>query len=100
MDERTRDLLDLSAVSVPAGFQDDGAEESERYLNRLNQALLAEIQAGGEFYVSNAVVDGRYLLRACIVNFRTSQDDIDAIPELVAGIGRRLHRDMQGGRRQ
>jgi hypothetical protein len=52
--------------------------------------LLGRIQSGGEFYLSNAIVDGKYLLRACIVNFRTTAADIDAIPDLVVGIGRQL----------
>ena len=80
---------------VPADMSNDGSEETESYLNRLNQALLAEIQAGGELYLSNAIVDGKYLLRGCIVNFRTSQADIEAIPEMVVEIGRRLDRELR-----
>lgn len=80
---------------VPADMSDDGSDETESYLNSLNQALLAELQAGGELYLSNAIVDGRYLLRACIVNFRTSQDDIDAIPGMVVEIGRRLDGELR-----
>ena len=90
--------LNLSIATfryVPEGFADDGSAASEEYLNRLNQALLAELQAGGELFLSNAIANGRYLLRACIVNFRTSQEDIDAVPEMVAALGRRLHREMQ-----
>ena len=80
---------------VPADITEDDSEETESYLNSLNQALLAELQAGGELYLSNAIVDGKYLLRGCIVNFRTSQDDIDAIPEMVVEIGRRLDGEMR-----
>lgn len=80
---------------VPADIIDDGSEETESYLNRLNQALLAEIQAGGELYLSNAIVDGKFLLRGCIVNFRTSQGDIEAIPEMVVDIGRRLDGELR-----
>jgi hypothetical protein len=40
-------------------------------------------------------VGGRYLLRACIVNFRTLQRDIEAMPSLIAGIGRRLDHAMR-----
>ena len=80
---------------VPADMNNDGSEETQSYLNRLNQALLAELQAGGEFYLSNAIVDGKYLLRGCIVNFRTSQADIEAIPDMVVGIGRRLDGELR-----
>jgi hypothetical protein len=41
-------------------------------------------------YVSNAIVDGKYLLRACIVNFRTTRNDVAAVPALVARIGREV----------
>ena len=51
-------------------------------------ALLDRIQCTGEAFVSNAVVRGCYLLRACIVNFRTSLEDIEALPEIVLRIGR------------
>jgi hypothetical protein len=55
----------------------------ERYLNDLNKELLDVVQRGGEAFVSNAVVRGRYLLRACIVNFHTSDSDVEALPDIV-----------------
>lgn len=67
-----------------------GTSAVENYLNELNAALLPQLKASGELYVSNAIVDGRYLLRACIVNFRTGADDVDAVPEIVARHGRAL----------
>ncbi|HEY1305260.1 MAG TPA: aspartate aminotransferase family protein [Vicinamibacterales bacterium] len=72
-----------------------GAEETERYLNTLNEALLDAIQRGGEAYVSNAVVRGRYALRACIVNFHTGPEDVKAVPPLVVRIGRELHASLR-----
>jgi hypothetical protein len=45
------------------------------------------LQRRGEAFVSNAVVDGRYVLRACIVNFHTSQTDVEALPSIVARLG-------------
>jgi glutamate/tyrosine decarboxylase-like PLP-dependent enzyme len=82
---------------VPEDLQGDDSAETEEHLNRLNEALLAEIQAGGELFVSNAVVNGRYLLRACIVNFRTTEADIDELPEAIAEIGRRVDRRLRDG---
>ncbi len=57
------------------------------YLDRLNTELLSELQAKGSVYMSNAVVDGRFLLRACIVNFRTSAADIIEVVDLVVNAG-------------
>jgi len=72
-----------------------GSEAAETYLNELNQALLDRIQTSGEAFVSNAVVEGRYLLRACIVNFNTKADDVDALPEIVARLGRAVDRELR-----
>jgi glutamate/tyrosine decarboxylase-like PLP-dependent enzyme len=60
----------------------------EERLNKLNEDLLARVEKSGEAFFSNAVVNGKFALRACIVNFRTSDADIEALPELVAKWGR------------
>jgi aromatic-L-amino-acid/L-tryptophan decarboxylase len=63
---------------------------SEAYLDKLNRELLTRLQNSGVVYLSNAVVHGRFALRACIVNFRTSEKDIEALPPLVIRLGREL----------
>ena len=73
-----------------------GIDEADDYLNALNKALLAKIQASGDFYVSNAVINGVYLLRACVVNFRTTDADMDAIAETVVAMGREVHAELGG----
>lgn len=65
-----------------------GDPEVEAYLDGLNERLLDALQRSGDAFVSNAVVGGRYLLRACIVNFRTDTGDVEALPEIVARYGR------------
>jgi glutamate/tyrosine decarboxylase-like PLP-dependent enzyme len=62
--------------------------EDAEYLDRLNQELLTRIERSGEAFLSNAIVEGRFALRACIVNFRTSRADIDALLPLVSRLGR------------
>jgi glutamate/tyrosine decarboxylase-like PLP-dependent enzyme len=65
------------------------------YVDALNQALNDRLQKGGEAFVSNAVIGGRYVLRACIVNFRTEQADIDALPGIVVRVGRGIDRELR-----
>jgi len=60
------------------------------YLNDLNRELLTRLQQGGEAYLSNAIVDGKYALRACIVNFRTTLADIEALLPLVLRLGKEV----------
>jgi aromatic-L-amino-acid decarboxylase len=66
------------------------ADAVEAYLNRLNKDLLTRLQTDGEVYLSNAVIRGRFLLRLCIVNFRSTLVDIRALPEIVARVGREV----------
>jgi glutamate/tyrosine decarboxylase-like PLP-dependent enzyme len=72
-----------------------GGAEREEYLNRLNEAVLSRLKLGGEVFVSNAVLDRRFALRACIVNFRTTLADAASIPERVARIGREVDAELR-----
>jgi len=81
---------------VPAELRSRLGEDSvEAHLDGLNRELLDRLQRGGEAFVSNAVVRGRYLLRACIVNFNTAPADVLALPEIVARAGRGIHRELR-----
>ena len=74
---------------VPADLQNSlGQDLIENYLDALNQELVDRIQRGGEAFVSNAVIRGRYVLRACIVNFHTGAVDVEAVPEIAVRLGR------------
>jgi aromatic-L-amino-acid decarboxylase len=72
-----------------------GTLEAEAYLNELNEKILDRQEKGGEVFVSKAEIDGRFLLRACIVNFRTSMEDIQALPEIIARYGREAHAELK-----
>ncbi len=65
------------------------------YLNDLNCELLTRLQQGGEAYVSNAIIGGKYALRACIVNFRTTLQDVHDLLPLVVRIGGELDAQMR-----
>jgi glutamate/tyrosine decarboxylase-like PLP-dependent enzyme len=69
--------------------------EAETYLDQLNSELLTRLQAGGEAYLSNAIVHGKFALRACIVNFRTSSADVAALPPLVVRIGKEVDAELR-----
>lgn len=57
----------------------------ENELNDFNAAVLKRVVARGRFYLSNASLRGKFCLRACIVNHRTSDADVDTvIPEVLA----------------
>ena len=72
----------------------DGADR-EDYLNELNERLMTEIHLDGRVFCSNAVLDGRFVLRACIVNFRTEAEDVDAVLDVAAELGAKLDDELR-----
>jgi len=65
-------------------------EETE--LDRLNETILTIVQKGGQAYVSNAVVNGHFALRACITNFRTTRADIERTVEVIREAARQAEK--------
>jgi aromatic-L-amino-acid/L-tryptophan decarboxylase len=79
---------------VPPDLRND-SKKYEAYLNQLNTELLNRLQTGGEVFLSNAIVRHQFLLRACIVNFRTSLAEVRAIPDIVTRMGRTVDREIR-----
>jgi aromatic-L-amino-acid decarboxylase len=66
---------------VPPGVRD---------LDGHNLRLASALQEDGRVFVAAATVDGRTCLRPCIVNFRTSDDDVCALVAVTREIGARI----------
>ncbi len=68
--------VELSAVC----FRHKGkVGTSEEVLNQFNLALLKRVLERGRVYLSNASLRGKFCLRACIVNHRTKDSDVDSV---------------------
>ena len=78
-------------------FKPEGVDpkREQEYLNKLNQSLLNRLQSGGEIFPSNTVLDNNFLLRVCIVNFRTRLSDIESLPAIVLREGKMIHEQMR-----
>jgi glutamate/tyrosine decarboxylase-like PLP-dependent enzyme len=79
---------------IPADLE-PSTEAAQAYLNDLNNKLLDQLNGSGEMFISNAVIHDQFLLRICIVNFRTSEADMQALPEMVVRAGRALDAEMR-----
>jgi aromatic-L-amino-acid/L-tryptophan decarboxylase len=80
------DRLELAApVSLSAvcfRYQPEAAAVNG---DRLNAAILKRVIERGRVYLSNATLGGRFVLRACFVNHRTTEADVGQIvPEVLA----------------
>ena len=58
---------------APKGFGGD--------LNVLNERLMAALQRGGSTYLSNAEIEGKFALRGCVLNYRTTRRDMEIVLE-------------------
>jgi glutamate/tyrosine decarboxylase-like PLP-dependent enzyme len=81
---------------VPVDLRHTPGPEAQQYISRLNQELLSRIERSGDLFLSSATVNGLFALRACVVNFRTTEADVDAIPAIVARTGRELDTQLRG----
>jgi glutamate/tyrosine decarboxylase-like PLP-dependent enzyme len=59
----------------------------EERLNALNKALLEALQHSGQAFLSSTTLDGTFVLRACIINPRTSAEDLERLVVLVRDLG-------------
>lgn len=69
--------------------------DADDYLDRLNERLMAAVQADGRVYFSNAVLRGRFVLRCCIVNFRTEAEHLERVVEVTTALGAKLDAEMR-----
>jgi len=67
----------------------------ERYLSTLNERIMTDLQLDGRVYISNAVLGDAFVLRACVVNFRTEAADMDAVLDVAAELGDRLDAELR-----
>ncbi len=90
---RSSDELELLAEPVlsiccfryrPVGWTD------EARLDELNESLLRAVRARGRVVPSSTRVDGRFALRPCFINPRTTLADADALVDEVISVGREL----------
>jgi glutamate/tyrosine decarboxylase-like PLP-dependent enzyme len=89
LQQRLRAATDFELVSagplsvtcfryVPGRLRGDDAE-----VDRLNREVLDAVQREGRVYLTATELRGRLALRACIVNFRTRESDLDALIDTI-----------------
>ena len=99
LDDRVREHPDLESMCPVtlsiACFRYAPGGVDDATLDALNERLMIEIRRDGRTFPSNAVLGGRYSLRACFVNHRTEagvvDDLVDAAVSLGSGLLTSLH---------
>jgi aromatic-L-amino-acid decarboxylase len=62
-----------------------------------NSAIAKRMQLDGDAYVTSAIVDGKTVLRPCLTNFRTSEEDIRELLRIIEHTGSQLEQEAKLG---
>ena len=65
-------------------------QRSDEELDAWNERLLVELQRDGSSYLSNARVGGRFCLRGCVMNYRTTLRDMEILLEDLRRLAERI----------
>jgi glutamate/tyrosine decarboxylase-like PLP-dependent enzyme len=57
-------------------------------LDAINERILARINGAGRFFISSTRLRGAYSLRICVLGYRTTEQDIDALMAEIASLAR------------
>jgi glutamate/tyrosine decarboxylase-like PLP-dependent enzyme len=77
-------------TQLEASASDVERERVEAEINRVNEQIMYRVQRGGQAYLSNAMLRGKFALRACVINFRTTRADIDLTLQTVRDVAQQV----------
>jgi glutamate/tyrosine decarboxylase-like PLP-dependent enzyme len=63
---------------------------TEPEIDRLNRRIVNRLVGDGSFFLAPTILKGRAALRVCIVNFRTTEEDLTFLLDEAARVGREL----------
>src|SRR5881398_1049824 len=64
--------------------------ESPKTIDAFNERLLVALQRDGSSYLSNATLGGRFALRGCVLNYRTTLHDMEILLDDLRRVARSL----------
>src|ERR1700678_903536 len=51
----------------------------EEALDRVNKEIMERVQSGGTAFLTNTTLRGRFVLRACVLHYGSTEQDVDAL---------------------
>jgi glutamate/tyrosine decarboxylase-like PLP-dependent enzyme len=85
--DRIRQSPDLEVVSAGLSIVCFRYKVASEVSDTLNRRLLEQVQLGGEAFLTSTEIDGRFVLRACIVNYHSTRADIDRMLDAIRQVG-------------
>ena len=83
-------LGDVELSIVCFRYAPAGLKGNERALDALNKRVMEEVQASGVAFLTQTTLGDRFVLRACVLHYATTEKDLAALVEAVREAGARL----------
>jgi glutamate/tyrosine decarboxylase-like PLP-dependent enzyme len=96
LQQRLRDSPDFKLVAAgPLSvtcfrYCPEALAGNEAAVDAFNRKLLASVQNAGQVFLTGTELAGRFVLRACVVNFRTTESDVGVLIDAIRRAGERL----------
>jgi glutamate/tyrosine decarboxylase-like PLP-dependent enzyme len=71
-------------------WRPSGGTLTDPEVDRLNRRIVNRLVGDGSFFLAPTILKGRAALRVCIVNFRTTRDDLTFLLDEIARVGSEL----------
>lgn len=71
-------------------YRPSGRSLPEDEIDRLNRRIVNRLVGDGSFLLAPTILKGRTAMRVCIVNFRTTQEDLTFLLDEAARVGKEL----------
>ena len=71
-------------------WRPSGLVLTDPQVDRLNRRIVNRLVGDGSFFLAPTILKGRAALRVCIVNFRTTRDDLTFLLDEIARVGSEL----------
>jgi len=85
--------VELSIVCfryLPPASRESASGQNDGKIDDYNARLLVELQGDGSSYVSNSKINGKFSLRACIMNYRTTLADMGILLDDLRRVARSM----------
>jgi len=73
---------------VPSGLLTNDKDEDKPMIDALNKHIFGRIEKEGNYFISPTKVEGRPVLRACLVNHYSRVTDVDGLLETIKRVGK------------
>jgi glutamate/tyrosine decarboxylase-like PLP-dependent enzyme len=94
--KRVRESDELELVAEPSlsivcfRYAPPSVRDDEDKLGQLNKRLLEAVQLSGAAFLSSTTIRGAFCLRACVINHRSTEQDIDALIAQIERTGKMI----------